>query len=176
MSQARMDTAGVQRLSGNEVHFGFDLPPGVNSCLQQAAAQVASRELSLQALNAARETAPDCLEVLVALYKFHCYRGDHGKARDFIFQALVKSAREGGFSHDWTLLEPDSSDWNDPRGPGRIYLYSLKALAFIRLRENDLDGAGMILDVMLRLDPDDRTGADVIRELLNGLRGEREDG
>jgi len=171
-----MDVWNVRGLSGSEVHFGFDLPAGVNFRLQQAAARVACSERSLQALNAARETAPDRLEVLVALYKFHFYRGDPGQARDFVFQALVKSAREGGFSHDWSLLEADSADWHAPRGPARVFLYSLKALAFIRLRENDLEGADAVLNGLQRLDPHDQTGADVLRDLLAGVRDEPENG
>lgn len=171
-----MNTGNVQALFGNEVHFGFDLPPGVNFLLQQAAARLDNSEHSLQALTAARETGSDRLEVLVALYKFHFYRGDIGHARDFVFQTLVKSAHEGGFSHDWTLLEPDSGDWDDPRGPARVFLYGLKALAFIRLREYDLEDAAAILDVMQRLDPHDQTGAEVIRDLLGGVCGEPEDG
>lgn len=171
-----MDSSGGQGLTDNAVEFGFDLPSGVNFRLQQAAARVGNSESALQALGAARETAPDRLEVLVALYKFHCYRGDIRKARDFVFQALIKSARQGGFSHDWTALTADCGDWGDPRGPGRVFIYSLKALAFIRLRENDLEGAAEILDALRRLDPLDQTGADVIRDLLAGVQREPEHG
>jgi len=174
--EAIINMGNVRALTGGEVLFGFDLPAGVDYRLQQAAAQVGCSERSLQALNAARETAPDRLEVLVALYKFHFYRGDLGQARDFVFQALVKAAREGGFSHDWTFLEPGSADWEHPRGPARVFLYSLKALAFIRLRENDLDGAAAILETLQRLDPQDHTGATVVRDLLDGDRGEPEHG
>ncbi|MET0116837.1 MAG: hypothetical protein ABW090_05390 [Sedimenticola sp.] len=159
----------VHSIGGSGVQFGFDLEPEVNAHLQRAAMTVADRKTSLEALNEARRNAPDQLEVLVSLYKFHFYQGDTEKAQDIVFQALIKSSRQEGFSHNWNHLHADSADWSNPRSAARIYLYSLKALAFIRLRQNDIEDAESILAVLDRLDPLDRVGANVIRELLAGL-------
>lgn len=162
-------SAGGASWIRQSVHFGFDLEPEVDAHLQQAAERVGRREDSLAALNRALRAAPDRLEVLIALYKFHFYRGELGKARDFVFQALIKASHQGGFSHHWQELTPDSAAWSDPRGPARQFLYSLKALAFIRLRENDTSDAAAILAALERLDPNDQVGADVIRDLLAGM-------
>ena len=76
---------------------------------------------------------------------------------------------QGGFSHKWETLTPESADWNTLRGPERIFLYSLKALAFIRLKQNDLRNSETILDVLERLDPNDQVGAEVIWSLLDKI-------
>ncbi|MES9812515.1 MAG: hypothetical protein ABW161_06585 [Candidatus Thiodiazotropha sp.] len=171
-----MNSGNVRNFTGNYVHFGFGLAPEVNAHLQRAAAVVTNRDSSLEALIEALKLAPDQLEVLVALYKFHFYQGETEKAQDLVFQTLIKSSLLGGFSHDWKRLSSKSTDWVDPRGPGRVFLYSLKALAFIRLRQNDLTDAESILGVLNRLDPTDQVGADVVRDLLQGmLEGDDDD-
>ncbi|MCG8023558.1 MAG: hypothetical protein JAZ02_06200 [Candidatus Thiodiazotropha endolucinida] len=167
-----MDSTAIPYIKQDEIHFGFDLPVETNRHLQRAASLVSSREGVLQALSAAQASAPDQLEVLIARYKFHFYQGDTDKAQDLVSQTLIKSALQGGFSHEWESLLPKSADWSDPRGPERVFLYSLKALAFIRLRQEDFADAASILDAVKRLDPEDQVGADVIRDLLRGLQEE----
>ena len=169
-------TAQVHPFRRDEVQFGFGIAPEADAHLQRAAALVVTREASLQALNDAHHAAPDQVEVLVAMFKFHFYQGDTDKAEALVQEALSKASRQGGFDADWRRLAADSADWSDPRGAGRLYLYSLKALAFIRLRQDQAAEAGSILDAMRRLDPNDLVGADVIRDLLKGLEPENEDG
>lgn len=156
----------------NEVHFGFDLAPEVNAHLQDAAVRVSTRQESLKSLLAAQKSAPDQLEVLIALYKFFFYQGEIEKAEELVFQALIKSSLKGRFNHNWNTLTEHSADWSDPRSPGRVFLYSLKALAFIRLRQNNAADADSILKALQRLDPDDQIGANVIRDLLHGMQEE----
>jgi len=170
-----MNRSNIEPLVQSQVHFGFGLDRQVDAHLQRAAALVSSKDDSLQALNEARDAAPEQLEVLTALYKFHFYRGDLEQAEQVVFQSLTSASRQGGFSSDWRLLSLENSDWSDPRKPGRAFLYSLKALAFIRLRQERADAAQEILATMDRLDPTDQVGADVIRELLNALLEERDD-
>lgn len=161
----------VHRFTGKDkVQFGFGLPQEVNEQLQKAASNIAYRPDTLKALCVAKTLAPKQLEVLVALYKFHFYEGELEKAEEFVFQALIKAAQEGGFKYDLDSLNEESTDWNAVRGPARTFLYSLKALAFIRLRQNDTKNAEIILDNLQRLDPQDQVGADVIRDLFYALK------
>lgn len=162
----------IQPLVANEVIFGFNLSQEVNAYLQKAAACVSSKCDSLKALTQALKAEPDQLETLVAMYKFLFYRGDIEQAEQVVFQTLIKASLQGKFSNNWKELTPDSTDWSVTTGPARVYLYSLKALAFIRLRQNMTRDAKKILNVMARLDPQDQVGADVIRELLDGLDGD----
>lgn len=159
----------------DEVHFGFDLAPDVNALLQGAASKIATRKESLKSLIEAQKSAPYQIEVLVAMYKFYFYQGETEKAEELVFQTLIKSSLLGGFNYNWLTLTADSTDWNNPRKPGRVFLYSLKALAFIRLRQHNLKDAASILEVLQRLDPDDQIGADVVRDLLSGIE-EEDDG
>ena len=154
----------------SDITFGFGLPAGVERLLQLAASRVASNTESLEALNQAKALAPDQIEVLVALYKFHCYRGDINLAEEYAEQALLESARQGGFDSKWECLDAGSTNWDEPRGPARNYLYSLKALAFISLRQGRLDEAGHLLSALRRLDPNDRVGGAVVGELAEALR------
>lgn len=168
--------ASVHRFTRkDEVQFGFGLPHYVNEQLQKAASSIACRSDTFKALCVAQNLAPKRLEVLVALYKFHFYEGELDNAEKYVFQALVKASQEGGFRYDWESLNSDSADWNDVRGPARTYLYSLKALAFIRLRQNDTGNAEVILNNLERIDPDDQVGADVIRDLLHAMKEDSDD-
>ena len=152
-----------------QIHFGFGLEPGLESQLQTAAANVGNNERSLRALNEAQRRAPNQLDVLQALYKFHFYRGNIQLAQDLVFQVLIKASLQGGFSRDWANLDAKSIDWSVVRGPARSFLYALKALAFIRLRQSDCSEATNILLVLQRLDPQDQVGAQEVRDLLAGV-------
>lgn len=153
----------------DQVLFGFDLPAEVNAQLQLAARQVADKAQALQALQAAQALAPQAPEVLLALCKFYFYQGETERAESLVLAILEHSARAGGFSADWRTLAADAADWNAPRGPGRNFLYALKALAFIRLRQQQSAVAREVLAALERLDPQDQVGAEVIRALADSL-------
>ena len=86
--------------------------------------------------------------------------------------ALAESARQGGFAVRWGELRYWSANWSE--GPGRFYLFSLKALAFIRLRLHGLKAAGPLLEKLRELDPQDCVGSSVIAELAEGVQRELE--
>lgn len=168
--------SNVVRFIGNEVHFGFNVDPEADAQLQRAASLISSKEATSEALRQAELIAPEQIEVLIARYKFHFYQGETETAEKLVLKALKLAAEQGGFDQDWNQLQPHSTDWNDPRAHGRFYLYSLKALAFIRLRQDALDEAQSILNTLARLDPSDQVGADVIRDLLDAIAEEEYDG
>jgi hypothetical protein len=156
------------------VIFGKNIPAPVNALLQEAAGSTGNfthaEKLLLQALRQATEQLP----VYTALYKLYFYNGQTEQAEDIVFQSLTNAAKQGGFHYDWTQVQAPA-DWADPDSPGRAYLYSLKALAFIRLRQNDGKGASGILDTLRRLDPTDVIGADVVRALAVSLEDQAYD-
>ncbi len=160
----------------NPVQFGFGIEATVDAHLQRAAHLVGNRDDSLAALQDAYRAAPDQVETLIAMFKLLFYQGETVQAESLVREALLKASRQGGFAADWQALDKTSADWCDPRGPGRLYLYTLKALAFIRLRQDELESASAILQAMQRIDPEDRVGADVLRDLMEGVAEEREDG
>lgn len=155
------------------VIFGKGIPDPVNALLQEAAGNTNNFARAEQLLLQAQRQAPDQLPVYTALYKLYFYNGHTDQAEDIVFQTLTKAALQGGFSYDWTKLQPQA-EWANPDSPGRAYLYSLKALAFIRLRQDNPKSAQGILDTLRRLDPDDVIGADVVRALANSMEDDDE--
>jgi hypothetical protein len=83
---------------------------------------------------------------------------------------LKQSAEVGRFQADWSQLTPTSTDWLSRENPQRLYLYALKALSFIRLRQNDLDSAESILLKLHELDPTDQVGGSVLRQMAEAMR------
>lgn len=168
-----MTPAAVEPLLEERVRFGRAIPASVNALLQEAALNAHDFAASERALLKAIAMAPGQLEVFVALYKLYFYRGFTRKAEQVVFEALHNAAGSCGFDADWRCLGTGSADWRVGDGPARVYLYSLKALCFIRLRQNDQRGAAELLATLRRLDPDDQVGAAVLRDLADGLEEDR---
>ncbi|MEJ2621655.1 MAG: hypothetical protein P8163_15760 [Candidatus Thiodiazotropha sp.] len=168
--------SNVVQMVGDEVHFGFNIEPQANAKLQRAASLISSREASSEALMQAEQIAPEQIEVLIARYKFHFYQGETDVAEDLVMKVLRLAAEQGKFNRDWCQLNENSADWQDPRGVGRFFLYSLKALAFIRLRQGKPNEAESILLALSTIDPDDQVGANVIRDLFDAVVKEQNSG
>lgn len=114
--------------------------------------------------------APACLPLHYARYKFHSSHGQYALAEAAARVALAEAARQAGLPADWQALDGAGPgiDGSDMHGAPHFYLFTLKALAYLRLRRGDLAEAGALLDALARLDPDDRVGAVVTRSLLQG--------
>lgn len=162
----------VTSLVQERVVFGKNIPAPINALLQEAAGSTDNFAHAEKLLLQAKQQAPEQLPVYTALYKLYFYNGHTRKAEDVVFQSLHKAAKQGGFHYDWTTVQAQP-DWTEPDSAGRVYLYSLKALAFIRLLQNDHHGAQAVLDTLRRLDPDDVVGANVIRDLAASLAEEQ---
>lgn len=157
-------------ISGSDgVLFGLNIPERVNAWLQAAALRPGDTAWAEENIKRALAENPEQLETYVALYKLYCYRGRFIEAETMARTALAKAAAQAGVAADWRTLTSDSTDWGQPDGPARLLLYSLKALAFISLRQEKLDEAGATLDLLARLDPEDRVGASVVRDMAGGL-------
>lgn len=151
------------------VLFACDIRPQVNRLLQNAVACADDFERARGYLYEARAIDPGQLEVYVALYKFCFYRGRFDEAEQIALDALAQAAADGGFIDDWQQLKPHTLNWKSTDAPVRLYLYSLKALAFIRLRKGDNPGARTAVDTLARLDPEDQVGGSVIMTLAEAL-------
>ena len=110
----------------------------------------------------------NALPVYFSLYKFYFYKGNLEQAELAARMALLAAAMQSGFNADWRGLQADSADWLDYDTPAHFYLFSLKALAFIRLRRGDIAESSAILAKMAEIDPGDSVGASVIRSIAEG--------
>lgn len=163
-----MELSSVSVLD-ERVLFASDMHPEVNARMQAAVAHADDFERAYDLMQQANAIDPNELQVYIAMYKFLFYRGHLSRAEEVARKALRQSAEQGNFSVAWELLTPESADWSLPQGPERVYLYSMKALAFILLRSGDSRQGGALLDKLAELDPLDQVGSSVIRQLAEAL-------
>ncbi|MCW2314714.1 tetratricopeptide (TPR) repeat protein [Rhodoblastus acidophilus] len=151
-----------------EVNFGA-IKPEIDALLQQGV--VAYRSDFSRAENffkQALDAAPDELATYFCLYKIHTYHGDLDVALDMALSGLRKAAAQAGWPDDWRRWTPQ---YPFPEGAGRFALYTLKALAFIRLRREEVAPAREILDRLKTLDPQGEVGWPVVAALCEGVAG-----
>ena len=136
------------------IDFGA-LPAQTNALLQEGVLAYRrephrARDLFERAL----AEAPAQLPVYFCLYKIHTYQGRLDEALDAALRGLAEAARQAGWPADWRFwTRPDSNE-----GAARFALYTLKALAFIRLKRGERAAADDILDALGALDPDGEVG------------------
>lgn len=146
--------------------YGGDAPEGIAELLIDAMQSYADTDSAEAKLLEARKKAPGSLAVYFSLYKFYFYKKRLEDAENTARAALDEAASQGGFSADWNALDASSTDWS--ADAAHFYLFSLKALAFIRLRRGDVAECARMLDKLKELDYSDRVGASVIREIAQG--------
>lgn len=148
------------------INFG-DLPEAINALLQQGVAayrrdHARADQLFRQALAA----APRELPTYFCLYKIHTYQGNLDEAQAVAESGLREAASQAGWSLDWREWQPQAVL---PNGPGRFALYTLKALAFIHLRQDNRQQAEQILAALKQLDPAGAVGWPVVAALAEGV-------
>lgn len=147
------------------VAVGFAAPPRIDAMLRLAAENYGDTKTAELLLWTALKADPECLGSHFSLYKFYFYKRMLADAEEAALLALETAARQGGFEADWTLLDANTVDWRRVDAPQHFYLFTLKALAFMRLRLGRPVESQAILAKLLELDPDDSVGASVIRDL-----------
>jgi hypothetical protein len=147
------------------INFG-DLPEPINALLQQGVAAYRSdRRRADRLFRQALAAAPTELPIYFCLYKIHTYQGNLDEAQAAAESGLKEAARQAGWSPDWREWQPQAVL---PDGAGRFALYTLKALAFIHLRQDKPEQADRILDRLRQLDPTGAVGWPVVAALAEG--------
>ncbi|MFZ4702147.1 MAG: hypothetical protein ACOYMG_19040 [Candidatus Methylumidiphilus sp.] len=168
--------------SENSVMFGPSVLPGTNKSLQFAvAARHRDNSEAENLLWEARAEDPTCLPVYFALYKFYANCKKLDKAERAARLALAESSRQAGVYSDWEKLSQDPNRHNlYNTEAGLFYLFSLKALGFIKLRRQHFEEAKSILGYLAQLDPEDRSGGSVVQGLAESvglsMKGDDDDG
>jgi hypothetical protein len=145
-----------------------DLPNPIAGYLNAAAnAKHDWREAEALLLRA-QKADPECLYVYYTLYKLYFGHNRLSDADRAIYLALDKSASQANITSDWRQLDAQSCDWSQVDAPQHFYLFSLKALAFVRLRQQCLEDANAILSKLKEIDPQDLVGASVIASYAAG--------
>jgi len=151
---------------GEIINFG-ELPEEIDALLQQGvAAYRHNRSRADHLFRQALAAAPKELPIYFCLYKIHTYQGNLDEAQSAAENGLREAARQAEWPLDWRQWRPQAVL---PDGAGRFALYTLKALAFIHLRQNDPQGAGEKLDALRQLDPAGAVGWPVVAALAEGI-------
>ncbi|MFI3158545.1 MAG: hypothetical protein QX199_20565 [Methylococcaceae bacterium] len=153
------------------VMFSPNMPAEVNHLLQAAVAassvdQNRAEKLFLQA----QALDSHCLQTYFALYKFYFFQKRLVDAERIVMAGLEEAARQGGFPSDYRRLAQNRQKWDLYANEiALFYLYTLKALAFIKLRLGFTLDAKLVLSHLQQLDPEDLSGASVIMDLAAGI-------
>ncbi|MGV3582983.1 MAG: hypothetical protein ACO1N8_11840 [Methylophilus sp.] len=156
------------RTNINGVMLTEDLPDRIAGYLKAAASAKSDWREAESLLLRAQAADPECLYVYYTLYKLYFGHNRLSDADRAIFLALDKASKQAGIPSDWHMLSASSCDWSKVDSPQHFYLFSLKALAFVRLRQNCLDDANQMLEKLRELDPWDSVGASVIEAYAAG--------
>jgi len=150
------------------------IPEEVNQLLQAAVlANHADRPRAEQLFKQAQALDGTCLQTYFALYKFYFYQGRLLEAETEVMAGLAAAALQAGLPGDYRDLALAPEKWDMYASDVTLfYLYTLKALAFIKLRQQQDADAQFILALLRRLDPEDRSGSSVIMQLAQALQEE----
>jgi hypothetical protein len=132
------------------------------------AAKQAPRESVSGILWAAQGVDPSALPVYYLLYKFHAGRGELEQAERAALAGLREAGVQAGLptTADEALASATrGADFTVPSA-ARFWLFTLKALAFIRVRKGDVEGARRLIDIVIRLAPHDGVGGEVTAALV----------
>ena len=148
------------------INFG-DLPPAINALLQKGVAAYRRDFGAADALfREALAAAPQELPTYYCLYKIHTYQGNLDDARAIALEGMKVAAAQAGWPEDWRQWTPHPGA---PAGAARFALYTLKALAFISLRRDEIGQSRKILDALRVLDPTGEVGWSVVAALAEGV-------
>jgi len=158
-----------RRRGEDAIDFG-DVPPAVNEILQRGVELYRTdRAAADRAFREALALDPRALATWFCLYKIHTYSGDLDAALAAAEGGLREAARQANLSPDWRTWRGDEISLE---GPGRFALYTLKALAFIRLRRDEPEAARETLERLAELDPGDVVGGSVVEAIRRGTATE----
>lgn len=173
--------ASVALFNGRERYFSDKLPDELKLTMHLAST---SQDYALceQRLRDAFARWPQVIDISIALYKLYFRTGRYRQAECQVWTTLRLAARLGGFSRNYHRLHSDSADWLEDHSIARLYLFSLKALGVVRLRQGKVMRARQVLRKLEELDPQDEIGggnflmiaesfdADDLKRLEQGLK------
>jgi hypothetical protein len=153
------------------VTFSPNIPTEVNNLLQAAVAASSVDQSKAEILFLQAQTLDShCLQTYFALYKFYFFQKRLVDAERIVLAGLEEAAKQGGFPNDYRQLVGNQKKWNLYANDSTLfYLYTLKALAFIKLRLGFTLDAQLVLSHLQQLDPEDLSGASVIMDLAAGV-------
>lgn len=154
----------LMEFEGEHLYFEETLAPEVETLIQESAGLYAEGTAEPPLLEALR-LAPESLNVLVAAYRYYYYQHRLDDALGIARRALSVTARRLDIPLDWQRLTGAHLSQGGPAMMAllRFHLLSLKAQAYLLLRQGVREEGRAILTKLLELDSHNRLGA---RQLL----------
>ncbi len=150
------------------VDFG-DVPEAVNDILQQAVELYRHDPVAAAiCFRSALDFDPAALAIYFCLYKIQTYGGRLDEALAVAEAGLAEAARQAGLTADWPSWTRKSIAGAAP-GPLHFGLYTLKALAFIRLKRGETWAAETCLAKLGQLGRLEEVGGSVIADLTRAV-------
>jgi hypothetical protein len=152
-------------IASNEL-FGGPVPEAVRALIDSA--KQAPRETVSGILWAAQGIDPSALPVYYLLYKFHAGRGELAQAERAARAGLREAGAQAGLPgapEDALSGVAVRDDFAQPTA-ARFWLFTLKALAFIFVRNGNVAAARRLIDTVARLDPGHGAGGEVTAALI----------
>nr|CRH05908.1 conserved protein of unknown function [Candidatus Magnetococcus massalia] len=124
----------------------------------------------IQLLQAVVEAYPATLDGHICLIKalFKAQRLD--EAEQAAQRALAEAAGQGRFSHNPADHTPADQQWLVVGSAQRLYLFCLKALGVVNMRQQKLVEAEALLSKLLELDPHDEIGGASYLQLVQSAQ------
>jgi hypothetical protein len=144
--------------------IGGGLSPQINALITRAGELHHLPHQALTLLEQARAAAPRHPAPLIALYRFYFYGHQLAEARAVGEDALAIAR---------TALGPDFGDVPPEDEAARhdaavrFYLFTLKGLAYLNMRLDDMIEARTLLNALRHLDPQDHVGGALLLHVLN---------
>lgn len=150
------------------IDFGAT-PPAVNALLQQGVSLSRHDKVAADAkFREALTLDPSALASYFCLYKIHGYSGRQDGALAIAEAGLAEAARQANLPADWTLWNRDDLAVAAPI-PARFALYTLKAIAFLRLRRGEPDASRLRLTKLAELGEIEGLGGGVVADLARAV-------
>ena len=143
--------------------LGGGLSPQVSALITQASLLRHEPQQALALLAQARAVAPSHPAPLSALYRFYFYGHQLAQARAVGEDALAIARTALG--PNFGDMPPDAEATRS-NAAVRFYLFTLKGLAYLNMRLDDMDEARLMLGELRRLDPHDHVGGALLFHVL----------
>lgn len=154
----------------NDFPFKSDVVPlAVQKLLNEPLDVLEDWSRAEKILQNASKILPERPEPLVALYKLYAYSNRFEESLALIHKTLNLVATLGGFTPRWEDIDSLNPGWKHNDENVRWFLYSMKALGFVAIRQGNIAEAHRILSRLTELDTEDLVGASVLLDVTSRL-------
>ena len=141
----------------NRIYYGGDLDREAERLLHLTALHYQDGNKAEQYLEQAKARAGDHLAVAIGAYKFYFYKGRKKEALAAAQQCLGLVAEKLHLPPDWQGVSPHDAQFQSfDHGLERLYLFILKAMAYLHLRLGEAEKGKAMLAKLRELDPHDK--------------------